>query len=218
MPKTDDVIAALGRDVTAVRLLPAPARRMAVWVAGATVYLIVMALWDLMGSARLPVVTPSYAVQEGTSLMVGLTAAYLAFASVVPGIRPRGRWLLVAVASGWILWLIRGAALDLRMAGTLGLSGRSDWSCVLTMVMSGAVLGGPLIVMLRRGAPLEPRTSALLAGLAAVSVANVEACLIRPHAFESVILLWHGGTILVTAAVCAWMGRRWLPWPTTVVR
>jgi hypothetical protein len=213
MLQTDDVIARLGREVTAVRPLSPPAQRTALWAAGAAIYLLVMAVVDLMAAPRLPVVTASYLVQEGASLIVGLTAAYLAFASVVPGVRSRGRWLLAAAASAWVLWLLREAARDLQTSGTLGLSGRSDLSCVLAMILSGALLCAPLVVMLRQGAALAPRTSLLLAGLAAMSLANLEACLIRPHGFESVVLLWHGGAIAATTAVCAWMGRRWLPWP-----
>jgi hypothetical protein len=81
------------------------------------------------------------------------------------------------------------------------------------MAIGGAVLWGPMLVMLRRGAPLTPRTTALLGGLAALSFANIEACLTRPHAFAMTVLVWHGVTIALAAALFAWLGRRWLRWP-----
>jgi hypothetical protein len=213
MLTTDDLIARLGQHVTPARRLATPAARTALWAAGAASYLLVMGLWDLTQAARLPALTSSYLMQEGASLLLGFSAAYLAFASVVPGLRTRAGWVVTAFASGWILSLLWGAAQDFQTSGSLGLTGRSDWSCVLTMAVSAAVLAAPLIVMMRRGAALAPRSSVFLAGLAAVGVANVEACLIRPHAFEAMVLVWHGGTIVVVTAVCAWMGRRWLPWP-----
>jgi hypothetical protein len=67
--------------------------------------------------------------------------------------------------------------------------------------------------MLRRGAPLTPGLTAFLAALGALSVANIEACLTRPHAFALTVLLWHGGTLAAVAALCALTGRRWLRWP-----
>jgi hypothetical protein len=66
--------------------------------------------------------------------------------------------------------------------------------------------------MLRRGAPLTPRSTAFLAGMAALSLANIEACLTRPHAFASTVLVWHGVTAVVFAGVFASLGRRWLRW------
>ena len=80
------------------------------------------------------------------------------------------------------------------------------------------VLGAPMFVMLRRGAPLTPRETAFFGGLAALSLANVQACLMRPHAFAMTVLLWHGATVAGAAAVCAWMGRRWLRWPVFTTR
>ena len=72
--------------------------------------------------------------------------------------------------------------------------------------------------MLRRGTPLTPRTTALLAGLAALSVVNVEACVTRPHALAMAVPLWHGGTITLGVALFAGMGRRWLRWPVMIQR
>jgi hypothetical protein len=81
------------------------------------------------------------------------------------------------------------------------------------MTVGGLLVGAPLAWMLRRGAALTPGLTAFLAALAALSVANIEACLTRPHVFAATVLLWHGGTIAAVAALCALTGRRWLRWP-----
>jgi hypothetical protein len=72
--------------------------------------------------------------------------------------------------------------------------------------------------MLRRGAPLTPNLTVGLAALAALSFANIEACLTRPHAFALTGLLWHGGTVAAIATLCALMGHRWLRWPEMTTR
>jgi hypothetical protein len=86
------------------------------------------------------------------------------------------------------------------------------------MTMGGFLVGLPLVWMLRRGAPLTPRLTAFLAAVAALSVANIEACLTRPHAFALTVLLWHGGTVAAIAALSALMGHRWLRWPDMATR
>ena len=108
-------------------------------------------------------------------------------------------------------------ASDLQTLGTFGVARESDWPCVASMIAGGVFLGAPLLWMLRRGAPLTPRASALLAGVAALSFANLEACLTRGHMFASTVLLWHGGTVAVTAAVLASTGRLLAKWRTTAV-
>ena len=115
-----------------------------------------------------------------------------------------------AVWAGSLMW---AGVLDLQASGTLGATSQSDWPCVASMAFGGLVVGAPLVWMLRRGAPLTPGLTAFLAGLAALSFANIDACLTRPHAFALTVLLWHGGTVAAVAALCALMGHRWFRWP-----
>jgi hypothetical protein len=217
--KTDELIDRLGRDVTVARPLPAPGIRTAVWVVWAVSYLVVVAviMFAVMSSAGVTT-TPLYLVQQTAALVTGIIAARAAFASVIPGANNRV-WVLPAIgAAVWGVSLLWAGALDLRASGTLGLTSQSDWPCVVSMTLGGLVVGAPLVWMLRRGAPLTPGLTALLAALAALSVANIEACLTRPHAFALTVLLWHGGTIAAVAALCALTGRRWLRWPDLTTR
>lgn len=211
---TDDLIERLGREATVVTPLPAPGRRTAVWLVWGAVYLVVVAAMVLMAMSQAgPLVTPLYLLQQGAALVTAITAARAAFASVVPGASQRGRILPAISGAVWIVSLLWGSVLDLKTSGTLGITSQTDWPCVVSMAMGAVVLGGPMVWMLRRGAPLTPRATAVLGGLAALSIAHIEACLTRPHAFAITVLLWHGVTIAVAAALFAWMGRRWLRWP-----
>jgi hypothetical protein len=217
--KTDELIDRLGRDVTVARPLPTPAVRTALWLVWAVSYLVVGAvmMFALMSSAGV-VSTPLYFVQQSAALVTGIMAARAAFASVIPGSNNRV-WALPAIgAIVWAASLTWAGVLDLRASGTLGVTSQSDWPCVVSIALGGLVVGSPLVWMLRRGAPLTPSLTAFLAALAALSFANIEACLGRPHAFALTVLLWHGVTVAAVAALCAMTGRRWLRWPDMATR
>ncbi len=217
--KTDELIDRLGRDVTIVRPLPAPGIRTALWTVWAVAYLVVVAvmMFAVMSSARVTP-TPLYLLQQSAALVTGIMAARAALASVVPGANHRV-WTMPAMgAAVWGLSLLWAGVLDLQASGALGVTRQSDWPCVVSMTAGGLVVGAPLVWMLRRGAPLTPGLTALLAALAALSFANIEACLTRPHAFALTVLLWHGGTVAAVATLCALTGRRWLRWPDLATR
>jgi hypothetical protein len=217
--KTDELIDRLGRDVTVARPLPAPGRRTALWMVWAVIYLVFFAVmtFAFMSSAGV-MATPLYLVQQAAALATGIMAARAAFASVIPGSNNRV-WVLPAIgAAVWGVLLLWAGVGDLEASGTLGVASESDWPCVISMTVGGVVVGFPLVAMLRRGAPLTPALTGFLAALAALSIANIEACLTRPHAFALTVLLWHGGTVAVVATLCAFMGHRWFRWPELTTR
>jgi len=217
--KTDELIDRLGRDVTVTRPLPTPGMRTAVWMVWALSYLILVAvmMFAVMSSARVTP-TPLYLVQQGAALVTGIMAARAALASVIPGANDRV-WVVPAIGvATWAAALSWAGVLDLQASGTLGVTSQSDWPCVASMTVGGLLVGAPLAWMLRRGAPLTPNLTVGLAALAALSVANIEACLTRPHAFALTVLLWHGGTVAAIVTLCAIMGHRWLRWPDMTTR
>ena len=216
---TDDLIDRLGRDGTVAKPLPVPGMRTAAWMVWAVSYLVVVAVTMLaMMSSALVMPTPLFLVQQSAALVTGIMAARAAFASVIPGSNNRV-WAMPAMGAGvWGLSLLWAGVLDLQAVGTLGVTSQSDWPCVASMTVGGLVVGAPLVWMLRRGAPLTPGLTAFLAALAALSFANIEACLTRPHAFALTVLLWHGGTVAAVAALCALMGHRWFRWPDMTTR
>src|SRR6267142_398423 len=203
--RTDELIERLGRDVTVTRPLPTPGMRTAV-----------MMFWVMSPAGVTP--TPLYLVQQSAALVTGIMAARAALLSVIPGANDRV-WVVPAIGvATWAAALLWAGVLDLQASGTLGVTSQSDWPCVASMTVGGLLVGAPLAWMLRRGAPLTPNLTVGLAALAALSVANIEACLTRPHAFALTVLLWHGGTVAVIVTLCALMGHRWLRWPDMTTR
>ena len=190
-----------------------PGVRSAVWLLWAALYLVIVTAMMLMGPGERVTLTPLYLLQQGAALITGIVAVRAAFASVIPGASVRVWSLPIASAVGWLALVLWEVGVDARTAGTIGLTSQTDWPCVASMMLGGVILGLPLVWMLHGGAPLTPRTTAFLAGVAALSVANVEACLLRPHAFAVTVLLWHGATIVAAAAGAAMIVRRSWRWP-----
>jgi hypothetical protein len=80
------------------------------------------------------------------------------------------------------------------------------------IVAGGAPLLAVLAWMLRRGAPLEPATTAAFAALAVAALANVGACVSLPHANNAVTLFWHGGVVAAVTVGAAVCGRLLFSW------
>lgn len=206
---TEDLIQRLGDRLEPVRPLAPPWRRAAAWLACAAAYLcgIVLLAW-----ARGRSLAGADLVQQGALIATAISASVAAFASVVPA--SDKRMLGIPLAPGMLLMaaLVWGCIVDVRMHGTFGVGREVDWPCVVSISVGGAVLWALGVAMLRRGAPLTPRVSSLLAGVAAFAVANLEACLSRPHVFTITVLLWHGMTTALLVTALAHVGRGLLTW------
>ena len=139
--KTDDLIDRLGREASAVTPLPAPEIRTAAWLIWGGLYLVAAAA--MIFTATSPDganVTPLYLLQQGAAAAMAITAARAAFASVVPGTSTRLWVLPAASAAVWVISLLWGGALDLQASGTLGITGQTDWPCVISMLWHGVTV------------------------------------------------------------------------------
>jgi hypothetical protein len=213
--QTDDLIKRLGDELIPVRPLSPFWKRAAVWMLAAGVYLAAAMLFAWVRHGALAGTGGwLFAVQQAAVAATAVAAALGAFASVVPGATPRLRFAPLAPAALMMATLISGSVSDLRVHSTLGLGRETDWPCVISLTLEGALLWAVAMSMLRRGAPLTPRLSSVLAGVAALSVANIEACLARPHMFTSTVVVWHGLTIMVVGTVFLRLGAELLEWRT----
>ena len=213
--RTEELIERLGRDADPVTPLPAPGLRTAMWTAWVAVYLGAVAVSVLTGrSVGGASIARLYLLQQMGAVVMGLGAARAALGLVIPGTSKRMYVWPVLGAFVWSGSLLMQGAVRPEGAARFAAAAQTDWPCVVSMMLGGVWLAVPLVWMLRRGAPLMPRLTALCAGLAAVSVANIEACLTRPHLFALTVLLWHGGTIVLFTVLSVWLGRRLLRWPS----
>jgi hypothetical protein len=158
------------------------------------------------------------ALQQGALIVTAASASVASFASVIPA--ADRRVFGVPLVPGMVVMaaLVWGCIVDVRLQGTLGIGRETDWPCVASITVGGTLLWAVGVTMLRRGAPLTPRVSSLLAGVAAFSVANLEACVSRSHAFTITVLLWHGMTTALVVAALAHVGRGLMAWRTLETR
>jgi hypothetical protein len=210
---TEDLIQRLGDSLEPVRPLAPPWRRAAAWLTCAAAYLCGAVLLAWARGRSLEGVGTDV-TQQGALIAMAASASVAAFASVVPG--ADRRVLGIPLVPGMLVMaaLLWGCVVDLRTQGTLGVGRETDWPCVVSISVGGALLWAVGVAMLRRGAPITPRVSSLLVGVAAFSVANLEACLSRGHAFTITVLLWHGIATALFVAALAQAGRALLTWKT----
>ena len=98
-----------------------------------------------------------------------------------------------------------------------GFSMRSEWACLPATIMAGAGPAIAMAVMLRRGAPLTPRLSVLLGGLAAAGLGNLGVC-VTHHAYGNVlVLVWHVGIVVLLTGLVGSAGRSLLSWRAIVL-
>jgi hypothetical protein len=211
--KTEELIEGLVRDVQPVRRLWNPWLRATLWVAATFAYLIGMAaIASPPGRLITGFEDLRFTFEQLAAVALGLTAGAAALTIVVPG---RGVRILVAPIAASALWLaivVAGGVQDAMRYGATGIPIQTDWPCVAAIVAGSALPAIALALMLRRGAPLAPGLTLALAVLSAAALANVSACLVRPHDTSVTVLLWHGTTLVLLCAGAAWFGSRVLRW------
>jgi hypothetical protein len=211
--KTDDVIERLAQEVQAVTPLQHPWLRAATWLSGALVYMAAVTLMMMStGDATANGARWWFLLPQIAAIAVSGAAAGAAFASVVPGASPRVLMWPVAAVVVWLGSLLVASFQEWTAIGTVGLAPPREWLCVAMIAIGGALPAWVMALMLRHGAPLTPRVTTALAVLAAAGLANVGACLSRPHASTAVVLIWHGATVLLLVAASSWAGRSVLSW------
>lgn len=212
---TEQLIRRLAAGARPVAPLRRPWIRTTAWCAAAAVYVGVLLLLMPGGEGlQVQLRDPRFLLEQAAGLATGIAAAGVALAATVPGYSRR-LWLVpLALLGVWIGAVAIGAWADVHAAAPGALLLTSDWPCVAVIVAGASVPGATLAVMLRRGVPLAPRATAGLGGLAAAGIGALVACL-QPHASNVVVLLWHGGTVLILASTAALFGARLLPWPSS---
>jgi hypothetical protein len=140
---TEQLIHALATDVEPVTPLRRPTLRATAWVAGAAVYLAVLiAVMSPRDDLGATVQDTWFLIEQGAALLMGITAAAAALASVVPG--RRLRVLLLLPLASLTVWLGLIGVRALQDAQTVGLSAvmlQMKWRCVAS-ILAGAALPG----------------------------------------------------------------------------
>jgi hypothetical protein len=214
---TDRLIQQLAADTAPVRRLPAPWRRAAIWFAIALPY---VAAVSLIHSGLMPVdlsrmlVDRQFIIEELAILATAITAVLAAFYSVVPGTDRRILLIPLLPLTIWLVSLGEGCARDWIRLGAKGLTLRADWACLPPAMLIGIVPVLAIVIMLRRGAPLYPRTTLAVGTLAAAALGNFALRIYHVGDVSIVLLVWHFGAVVVLSLIAGWIGRLVLNWKT----
>ncbi len=214
---TRKLILRLGESVEPVRPLSRPWARTAVWLLLSIPF---AALVVIVASPRSDLVamisTWRYAIEQAAALATGITAAYAAFASTIPGQDRRILLVPLLPLAVWLGSLTQGCVQSWVQFGPDGLPLRPDWFCFPAIVLVGAVPAIAMAAMLRRGAPLTPHLTTAFGGLAAAGLGNVGLRLFHTQDASLMVLVWQVGTVFALTALAALVGRQLLNWRSIV--
>lgn len=208
-PQHDVLIRSLGEQLTPVRRLLPPWRRVLGWV----LVIAVAAALLLMHYGATPMMSrwsqhPDLGLAAIGALLTTVTAAWAAFAVSVPGRSRAWAWLPVAPLMLWVSASGVGCLRSLLVPGGHGLHVVGD--CLLFILGFSVPLSALMIWLLRRAFPLAPVLTATLGGLACASAAAVllEIC----HNFTSTFtdLISHAIAIALVISINAAMSGRLL--------
>lgn len=197
---------------------PAPASRYApahlIWVMAVTALLCLVA--QLLTSGPRPglgtaLMEPMILAKIGLPLAVLVLAWPMAAHLARPGARIRSWPLIVPVAAAvalslWALFVTPG---DRIIAAWMGKSPQGCVASVLTLSILPLLAG---MRVMRQGASTRPRLSGALIGLAAGAGASAGYALSCTEDSPLFFVFWYGAAILLTTAIGALAGQRFLRW------
>jgi hypothetical protein len=211
--ETPDLIRQLAAEGAGVRPLPPPWMRAAVWFGFSLLYVVALyVLWPHPPAAA--ALGDQFLVQQIAALVTAVAAAFAAFATIVPGYPPRIALLPVVPLAVWLGTLGYACAQDASTAVQTP-SVLLHWGCFPATLIAGVAPTIAMVTMLRKGAPLTPRMTTTLAGLAVAGLANVGIRFIHASDVSVIVLTWHVIAVFALSAVAASLGHRWLKWPQT---
>jgi hypothetical protein len=212
--ETDALIQKLTDDARPVRPLARPWLRALLWLAISAPPVFLVVWWHgLQGKAGMAATADLRMTIEWLAIFAtAVTAAIAAFSSSVPGASRRWLWVPVVPLAIWLLTVGQGCVEDYQAMGAAAFALRPDSECYVPTVLAGIIPIAAILTMLRRGAPLVPRTTLALAGLAVAAVVNLAMLLFHVGDISFMVLIWHVGVVAVFAGLAGWAGPRLLTW------
>ena len=211
---TDALIDRLAGDATPVRRIVPAWRRVLGWLClGLPPALAIIAFHGLATGLPALLGDGQFVVEQAAALATAAAAAAAAFASTIPGADRRWLWLPAIPLVIWLLTLGRGCLNDWLRMGQEGLALRPDFECFGPMLLMAVVPAAAMLLMLRRGAPLAPRTTLFLGALATASVVAFGLRFFHIGDASIMVLVWHMGLAAVLSVAAGLAGPRALGWP-----
>lgn len=211
-PNTDALIDQLARNGLPVRRLAAPWKRTAIWFAIGVPYVaLIVGIMVPRNDLAMKATDVRYLIEQIAALATSISAAAAAFAMIVPGYSRRLALIPLIPLGVWLVSLGEGCIETLARDGWAP-TFASDFICIPAIALVGTVPALAMAMMLRRGAPLQPRITAALGGLAAAGIGNFGLRLFHHQDASLMVLIWQMGTVCVLTLISGWVGRVLLDW------
>jgi len=210
---TQQLIRELTEKSGPVRRLRSPFIRALLWLIPSFVYVgLFVLIMPVRHNSSATFHDQFFVIELAAAFSTGLTAAVAAFASIVPGYSRSWVALPVGPLVIWLASLGPGCVQQLNEFGIQGLPLRHNPWCVPFIILFGALPAVLATIMLRRGAPLTPRLTAALGGLAAAGLANFGVRIVHPEDVSVMLLFWHVGSAIVLSTVAGAAGHYLFNW------
>jgi len=142
------------------------------------------------------------------ALLTGVLAAFAAFHLARPDGDRRWAWVPLLPAAGWVAGMGLGCLADLWAGGLAGLRMDTSFSCARFILGFGIPMSAAMLWMVRHGALVRPVSVAAMAGLAAAAMASIGLSLLHHLDAAAMVLVWHGGSVLLVTLLARHWGRR----------
>jgi hypothetical protein len=191
MMKTDDLILSLSRDARPVRRLPPPTRRALGWFALAVPVVAAITLFmGLRADLGLRMAEPAFVIQLIACGLTAFCAAVAGLALTIPGTSKFWALLPVPPMLVWLGGFGRQCVLEWLAPEAGELLNGPHLHCLPDIAVITAIPTAVMLLMLRRGACLEPRLSVMLGGLAAAALAHGGLSLAHPEDSGLLVLIF----------------------------
>lgn len=207
----DELIGSLVAQMKPVRRLPSVERRTLLW---ASIGLLCVCLGTFLFDTRAIIVDElresSVVLKSGLLLLVSALAARSAFNLSVPSLGNRWleRWLPLFGMFAWFVILAVQHAAGASCVAVEDGHSLFRLGCVSRTAMLALVPSVSMLVMLRRGAPLEQRWTALLGLVSSMALALAGTEILCAKAAWSHVLVWHVGPVFAAGLAGIVLGNR----------
>jgi len=211
---TDQLIARLVSDVKAVKRLPSPHWQMFKWfsislVYAATIVAVVGFRADILSKLH----DFKFTIEVMSALLTSMLAAVAAFCAGCPGRPFWERFAAIPVLAIWVGSLAFGCWQYFKAFGAETMNFQPDMVCFACIFLIGLLPGAFILLMIKKGAPIAPATTAALATLAAAALGAAALRLFYVEDSSPILLTSQLGSVLTLTLLGALMGRFFLPWP-----
>lgn len=142
------------------------------------------------------------------ALTTGVLAAFAAFHLARPDGDRRWIWLPLLPALGWVAGMGMGCLGDLWAGGWEGLRLGTSFGCTRFILGFGIPMTAAMLWMVRHGALVRPVAVATMAGLGAAAMASIGLTLLHHLDAAAMVLIWHGGSVLLVTLLARHTGGR----------